>query len=219
MLIMQPKPFSEVSALIKGRTIILVCAGCREVYFPQEEVDLLIFSLKESTQCGISSIRTDNIVARTVMAVIVTDYVCNVELLELQASGEMAAINDADTVLVFSCGVGVQTASGLFPNSTILAACDTIPLPGRQGVTPLEYGCAECGECHLNATGGICPITACSKSLLNGQCCGSVNGVCEVDREMECGWERIYARLRSLRQTELTKRPLKIRNYNILLDD
>ena len=57
----------------------------------------------------------------------------------------------------------------------------------------LEYKCDQCGECYLNLTGGICPITACSKSLVNGQCGGSKNGKCEVDSEMECGWERIYS--------------------------
>ena len=58
----------------------------------------------------------------------------------------------------------------------VCAACDTYPVPGFQGVTPLEYKCDQCGECYLNLTGGICPITACSKSLVNGQCGGSKNG-------------------------------------------
>lgn len=40
-------------------------------------------------------------------------------------------------------------------------------------------------ECYLNLTGGICPITACSKSLVNGQCYGCKDGKCEVDSEME----------------------------------
>ena len=33
-----------------------------------------------------------------------------------------------------------------------------------QGVTPLEYKCDQCGECYLNLTGGICPITPRSTS-------------------------------------------------------
>jgi len=62
-------------------------------------------------------------------------------------------------------------------------------------VTPLEYNCAQCGDCHLNETGGICPITSCAKSLVNGQCGGARNGKCEVDKDMECGWTLIYKRL------------------------
>ena len=76
-------------------------------------------------------------------------------------------------MLVFSCGVGVQTFARMFAGKRVYAACDTIRLPGFQGVTPLEYDCDQCGECYLNLTGGICPITACSKSLLNGQCGGT----------------------------------------------
>lgn len=96
-------------------------------------------------------------------------------------------IDEAGGVLVFSCGVGVQTVSELLNGKAVYAGCDTIRLPGFQGVTPLEYDCGQCGECYLNLTGGICPVTACSKSLVNGQCGGAQNGRCEVDPDMECG--------------------------------
>ena len=79
--------------------------------------------------------------------------------------------------------------------------------------TPLEYKCDQCGECYLNLTGGICPITACSKSLVNGQCGGSKNGKCEVDSEMECGWERIYRRLKEIGRLDALKCPTQIHNF------
>jgi electron transport complex protein RnfC len=132
----------------------------------------------------------------------------------LQLQRHAAKAEEADTVLVFSCGVGVQTVSEAFPGKKVLAACDTYPLPGHQGVTPLEYDCDQCGECHLSDTGGICPITACSKSLVNGQCGGSKNGKCEVDKDMECGWERIYRRLEKLSLLDALRHPAKIRNFN-----
>jgi hypothetical protein len=51
----------------------------------------------------------------------------------------------------------------------------------------------------LDFTGGICPLTACSKSLLNGACGGTTQeGKCEVDAEMDCGWLLIYQRLEKL---------------------
>ena len=55
-------------------------------------------------------------------------------------------------VLVFSCGVGVQTISEYLEEKMGCAACDTYPVPGFQGVTPLEYKCDQCGECYLNLT-------------------------------------------------------------------
>mgnify|MGYP000488428694 CR=1 FL=1 len=110
------------------------------------------------------------------------------ENMQLRLQKHMDKIREADLVLVFSCGVGVQTIAEYLEDKMVCAACDTYPVPGFQGVTPLEYKCDQCGECYLNLTGGICPITACSKSLVNGQCGGSKNGKCEVDSEMECGW-------------------------------
>ena len=112
---------------------------------------------------------------------------------------ELAA---ADAVLVFSCGVGVQTLSAELEEKPVYAGCDTYPLPGFQGVTPLEYACDQCGECWLNLTGGTCPITACSKSLVNGPCGGAKNGKCEVNPENDCAWVLIYNRLKDLGQLD-----------------
>jgi hypothetical protein len=58
--------------------------------------------------------------------------------------------------------------------------------------------CQECGQCVLNETGGICPVTKCAKGLLNGPCGGSENGKCEVDPQRDCAWIRIYERLQVL---------------------
>jgi len=132
----------------------------------------------------------------------------------LQVQKHSKYIQSADSILVFSCGVGVQTVARRYPDKQVFAACDTYPLPGWQGLTPPEYDCAQCGECHLNNTGGICPITACSKSLVNGQCGGAKSGKCEVDKDMDCGWERIYRRLEAQNRVEtLTHAPV-IRNFS-----
>ncbi|MCF0143055.1 MAG: methylenetetrahydrofolate reductase C-terminal domain-containing protein, partial [Parasporobacterium sp.] len=61
--------------------------------------------------------------------------------------------------------------------------------------------------------GGICPIVDCSKSLVNGQCGGAKAGKCEVDCDMECGWERIYRRLEMVGRLDLLKVPVQVRNY------
>jgi hypothetical protein len=47
-------------------------------------------------------------------------------------------------------------------------------------------------------TGGLCPVTLCAKSLLNGPCGGAKDGKCEVDRSRDCGWQLIYDRLNKL---------------------
>ena len=196
MLITELKSKETILSLITGKVFIINCHGCKEVHFPEHEAEAL---QKELADC--------------ITGIVTTDYICNPDNLKLQLSKHADAIEAADTVLVFSCGVGVQTVAEAYPGKRVLAACDTYALPGFQGVTPLEYDCKQCGECYLNLTGGICPITACSKSLLNGQCGGAKDGKCEVDPNMECGWERIQRRLAQVGRLDALKCPIQVRNY------
>ena len=199
MLITQLKAKETIASLAEGKKVFIInCHGCKEVRFPEKEAVEL---QKELAADG------------KVTGIITTDYICNPENMKLRLQKHMSAIEAADVVLVFSCGVGVQTISEYLENKTVCVACDTYPMPGFQGVTPLEYDWKQCGECYLNRTGGICPITACSKSLVNGQCGGSKNGKCEVDGDMECGWERIYRRLQQIGRLDVLKCPVQVRNF------
>ena len=199
MLITELKQKDMIKNALSGKVFILVCHGCKEIHFPEKEADALIAELT-----------ADGVVVGT----LVTDYICNVENLKLRLQ-KQTAIEEADTILVLSCGVGVQTVADQFPTKRVCAGCDTYALPGFQGVTPLEHNCRQCGECFLNLTGGICPLTACSKSLVNGQCGGAKNGKCEVDPNMECGWERIQKRLTQIGRLDALKCPVQVRNYAI----
>ena len=198
MLITELKAKETILSLASGKVFIINCHGCREIRFPEKEADELQKELME---------------AGKVTGLITTDYICNAENLKLRLSKHAAAIEAADAVLVFSCGVGVQTVADLLEGKRVFAGCDTYALPGFQGVTPLEHDCRQCGECFLNLTGGICPLTACSKSLVNGQCGGAKAGKCEVDPNMECGWERIYQKLKAIGRLDAMKCPVQIRNY------
>lgn len=199
MLITQLKAKETIVSLVDGKKVFIInCQGCKEVHFPENEAVEL---QKELAADG------------RLTGAITTDYICNPENMKLRLQKHMSKIEEADVVLVLSCGVGVQTVAEYLEGKKVCAACDTYPLPGFQGVTPLEYKCDQCGECYLNLTGGICPITACSKSLVNGQCGGSKNGKCEVDGNMECGWERIYRRLEKLGRLDALKCPTQVRNY------
>ena len=198
MLITELINKDTILSSIQGKVFLIICHGCKEIHFPERQAEQL---LTELTAAGI------------VTGSITTDYICNVENLKLRLERHATAIEAADTLLVLSCGVGVQTVADLFPGKRVCASCDTYALPGFQGVTPLEYDCRQCGECYLNLTGGICPITACSKSLVNGQCGGAKNGMCEVDPNMECGWERIQRRLAQIGRLDVLKAPVQVRNY------
>ena len=198
MLITELKAKETILSLVTGKVFIINCHGCKEIRFPEKEAEEL---QKELADAG------------KVTGIITTDYICNPENMKLRLSKHAAAIEAADVVLVFSCGVGVQTVSEYLDGKKVCAACDTYALPGYQGITPLEHDCKQCGECFLNLTGGICPLTACSKSLVNGQCGGAKDGKCEVDPSMECGWERIQKRLAQIGRLDALKCPVQVRNY------
>ncbi len=198
MLITELKSKETILSLAKGKVFILNCHGCKEIHFPVEEANAL---------------QKELIAEGRVTGILTTDYICNPENTALRLGKRQAQIDAADTVLVFSCGVGVQTVSEFLKDKRVIACCDTIHLPGYQGVTPLEHDCQQCGECFLNLTCGICPLTACSKSLVNGQCGGAKKGMCEVDPNMECGWERIIRKLTEVGRLDALKCPVQIRNY------
>ena len=198
MLITELKAKETLEAQVNGKAFLLICHGCKEVHFPEHEVE---------------DFKAELIAANKVTGSLTTDYICNVENLTLRLQMYASEIEAADVILVFSCGVGVQTVAERYPGKKVVACCDTYALPGFQGVTPLEYDCKQCGQCYLNLTGGICPITACSKSLVNGQCGGAKNGMCEVDPNMECGWERIHRRLAQVGRLDVLKSPVQLRNY------
>ena len=198
MLITELKSTETLRGQLKGKVFVLNCHGCREIRFPEHEADAF---QAELTAEGV------------VTGIFTTEYICNDENLAVILKPHAAAIEAAETIAVFSCGVGVQTVAAMFPAKRVVACCDTYALPGYQGVTPLEVDCKQCGECFLNLTGGICPLTACSKSLVNGQCGGAKNGKCEVDPNMECGWERIYQKLKKIGRLDAMKCPVQLRNY------
>ena len=194
MLITELKNTEVLASQLTGKVFVINCHGCKEIRFPEAEANEF-----QKTLCWTGSVTTE--------------YICNPDNLKVQLNKHAAALEEADVIAVFSCGVGVQTVADMFPMKKVVACCDTYALPGFQGVTPLEYNCKQCGECYLNLTGGICPLTACSKSLVNGQCGGAKNGKCEVDPNMECGWERIYQRLKAVGRLDVLKCPVQIRNY------
>ena len=194
MLITELKNTEVLSSQLTGKVFVINCHGCKEIRFPEAEANEFQKSLNKT-------------------GAVTTEYICNPDNLKVQLQKHTAAIEEADVIAVFSCGVGVQTVAEMFAGKKVVACCDTYALPGFQGVTPLEHDCRQCGECYLNLTGGICPITACSKSLVNGQCGGAKNGKCEVDPNMECGWERIYQRLKAVGRLDVLKCPVQIRNY------
>ena len=114
-------------------------------------------------------------------------------------------LKDVDSFLVLACGQGFHTVMDATEGAMVHPGCDTVF--GGETVTDdfiTEY-CSLCGECIVEYTGGLCPVTLCAKSLLNGPCGGARNGKCEVDRNRDCGWQLIYDRLKQLGRLDQMK--------------
>jgi len=107
-------------------------------------------------------------------------------------------IDQAEAVLSMACGCGVQEVAGRFKEKPVFPALNTKFMGASERPGVWAERCQGCGDCLLGITGGICPIARCSKRLLNGPCGGSSNGKCEISPDVDCAWQLIWDRLKSL---------------------
>lgn len=201
MLVVQLKPDDEIRPNIAGKKIfILECLGCQDVYSASDEINKLTDNLKEE-----------------VLDRVRLDYICNRDFVSAYVKRYSEQIQEADLVLVFSCGVGTQVVSSVIEHKVVYTCCDTLFLNGFQGLNVQQYDCYQCGECYMNNTAGVCPLTNCFKGLMNGPCGGAQKGKCEVNSEADCAWVVIYNRLEKLKMLDRLGKVLAPRNYSKLL--
>ncbi len=194
MIVAEQKSLEEIKKLVGNAKKVLVagCGTCVTVCFAggSREAAIVSAELRMSSKlAGDPKEVTDVTVQRQ----------CEWEYLD-----EMAEkVKDVDVILSLGCGVGVQAIAEHFPNAWVVPGLNTkfMGLPTEQGVWVER--CAACGDCILGLTGGICPIARCSKSLLNGPCGGSLDGHCEINAEVPCGWQLIYDRLKSMNKLDV----------------
>lgn len=108
----------------------------------------------------------------------------------------------ADTVLSLGCGAGVQALARFYPDQVFVPALNTQFIGTTVEAGVWAEDCSGCGDCKLAYFGAVCPLTRCSKRLLNGPCGGSRNGKCEVSPDVDCAWQLIYDRLAALNQLD-----------------
>ena len=143
-----------------------------------------------------------------IKTVIVPEEVCDNRVMLKDFRKIDDDLNDTDAILTLSCGLGVasivQTLEKKHPNIPVFIGTNTEFMGMTERIGRFYMRCRGCGDCLLNETGGICPITTCAKSLMNGPCGGMVRGKCEVGNyERDCGWVLIYERLKELGRLDL----------------
>jgi len=189
MIIAERKPIEEIIDMIKDykKIILAGCKGCVAVCAAggEKEVGILASALRMAFQKDGKEIEIKEVTL---------ERQCDPEYLE-QIRG---IVDDYEAILSIACGAGIQFMAEKYTKTPVYPGVNTkfIGVTEAQGVW--SERCQSCGNCILHLTGGICPITRCSKSLLNGPCGGSTNGKCEVDPSIECAWQLIIDRLKEL---------------------
>jgi len=125
-------------------------------------------------------------------------------------------VSDVDAILSLGCGIGVQALAERFMELPVLPGVNTSFMGMTKETGVWDERCAACGDCRLEETAGICPITRCTKGILNGPCAGTKNGKCEANKDMDCAWVLIYKRLERLGQLEKIRRYYPPRNFRAI---
>ena len=203
MLRSEQKPFDEIQGYLEGekKVFILGCDGC--AHSSQTGGMPQVLAMKELLEKAGKKITGHTVI----------DFLCQKALVASRLRPLEDQVMEADSLLVLTCGVGVQSVGAMVPKP-VHPGCNTISLGGSRGEWRGTERCLECGDCLLHYTGGICPLTACSKSLRNGACGGASDGRCEVSPEKPCGWELIYERLKEVGKLELLKQFIPPKQWN-----
>lgn len=205
MIVTTLKPLDEILESISPYRKILIagCDGCTQPPRGLREAK----TLKQLLELG-GQLRGKQFEFKVTSVVKQCDSVLTISALK-------PYVEDVEVVLSLACGAGPQTVAEFFPDLPVLPAQNShfIGLDDREGGRMFD-SCKACGDCILALTGGICPVTRCSKGLLNGACGGASNGKCELDPERDCAWELIYQRLKRLGKLDLFKELTPPKDYS-----
>lgn len=186
MIVAEQKPIAEIAERVKDakKVLILGCSMCVTVCLAggEKEVGVLASALRLMRANEGKPLETVEYTATRQ---------CDKEYLEMM---DKIVTDDIDMIISMACGVGVQYVAERFDKWTI-PALNTKHIGGTLEHGIWEERCGLCGDCILHKTGGICPIIRCSKSILNGPCGGSQNGVCEISKTTACAWQLIYDKM------------------------
>ena len=190
MIITKAKPEEEITEMLKPfkKLFVVGCGTCSTSCMTggEEQVAEMVKKLGP----------------RAIGSAVVEDP-CDLRIARKELKEFRDKVQEADAVLVMSCGAGVQTV-GDYSKKIVLPALDTLFIGQTERLGKFHDVCKACGECILDETGGVCPITRCAKGLLNGPCGGQVEGKCEVGKyENDCAWVLIYDRLKEQGRLDL----------------
>lgn len=209
MIITTQKPLDEILDFLSPYTNVLIagCDGCTQPPRGLREAE----TLAQLIELG-GKLRGKSFNIRTMTVPKQCDSYITLTTLEPQ-------VRDVDAILSLACGLGPQTITQVLPDLPAFPAQNTVFMGTETREEGLIEGrCAACGDCVLALTGGVCPISRCAKSLLNGPCGGTrVDGKCEIDPEKDCAWYLIIKRLEKMGKLSALEEIQPPKNYGQLV--
>jgi ferredoxin len=204
MVITKQKDFNFILEMVKDKkSIFLVgCGECATTCKTGGEPEMLEMK-KKLEEAG-----------KVVTGMVVPKATCISSQAKIAMAKNRQALAKTDAVLVFACGSGTQSfKENDRMNLDVYSGNDTLFAATVDSQGNFKEVCSACGDCILDLTEGICPITRCAKGLLNGPCGGQKEGKCEVDRTKDCAWVLIYKLKAQNKKVDDLKKINKTRDY------
>lgn len=187
MIVADRKAFTEIQEKLKPfkRVLVLGCGTCVSVCMAggEKEVELLASELRIAD--GLNG-HGQKIGEATIQRQCDREYIEPI----------IRTAADYDAVLSLACGAGVQLVADVLEPKPVIPGLNTRFIGITEAEGKWAERCLACGNCVAGDFGGICPITLCAKSLINGPCGGSKLGKCEAEATRDCAWVLIYNRLK-----------------------
>jgi ferredoxin len=183
MIITRQKDFNTVLNLLKDKKKVFLvgCGECATTCNTGGEEQ--IAEIKSRLEAA----------GKVVTGWAVPDAPCISAQIKTAMAKNRKALGESDAILVYGCGSGTQSVKENDRlNLDVFSGNDTICAATVDSAGNFKEVCSSCGDCLLELTEGICPVTRCAKGLMNGPCGGQKDGKCEVDREKDCAWILIY---------------------------
>jgi ferredoxin len=186
MIISETKPVVQIIDSLKGYTRIFLvgCGECAATCKTGGEPELA--KMKEVLEAA----------GKRIVGMCMPSAPCVASQVKAEFAKNMKSLREAEAILVLACGLGAQSVKdndrlGL----AVLPALNSVFSAVMDAKGDFLEKCSLCGECVLDKTAGICPVTLCPKGLMNGPCGGVDKGKCEVDKDIDCVWVLIYKEL------------------------
>ncbi|MFC1992693.1 methylenetetrahydrofolate reductase C-terminal domain-containing protein [Chloroflexota bacterium] len=206
MIVGERKPFDEIKDAINEykKVVILGCGTCVSVCMAggEKEVELIASQLRIASKIGEEDLEIKEVTIQRQ---------CDREYIE----PIIAMVKDCDAIVSMACGAGVQMLAEMVEVLPVIPALNTRFIGVTEAEGTWSERCRACGDCKLASYGGICPVTMCSKGLLNGPCGGGSLGKCEAGNDKDCAWELIYQRLKQQGQLDNLKTLSKPHDYKL----